>query len=191
MITAKTAFSAANSNNTGPFGFPETVLPKVQALPDVAGRRRLAHRPGDPPRRPERQGDLERRRAEPRLQPRRRTATSGSTRSRSSRAAGRPAPHEVAIDKATADKKDYKVGDTIGVQVRGPVAAVPDRGDRRARRRLLDRRRHARDLRPADRPAAVRQGGQARPDPRRREAGRADRRSSCPRSGRSCRRPRR
>ena len=32
-----------------------------------------------------------------------------------------PGPNEVVIDKATADKKDYDVGDVIGVQAEGPV----------------------------------------------------------------------
>ena len=56
----------------------------------------------------------------------------------------------------------------------------------------LDRRRHARRLRPADRAAAVRQGGQARPDPRRARS-RASRQAAAGRrrSARSCRRARR
>ena len=32
-----------------------------------------------------------------------------------------PGANEVVIDKSTADKKDFKVGDTIGVQAEGPV----------------------------------------------------------------------
>ena len=32
-----------------------------------------------------------------------------------------PGPNEVAIDKGVADKKDFKIGDEIGVQAEGPV----------------------------------------------------------------------
>ncbi len=32
-----------------------------------------------------------------------------------------PGPNEIVIDKATADKKDFAVGDEIGVQIEGPV----------------------------------------------------------------------
>ena len=119
VITGKTAF-ATNGNNQGTFGFPETVLPKVQALPDVAAAvgsltDPATHLVG-------RNGKVI-------------SAGSGANLGFSHDAngdkrfnpltlvAGRwPAgPGEVAIDKATADKNDYTVGDAIGVQVRGPV----------------------------------------------------------------------
>ena len=32
-----------------------------------------------------------------------------------------PGPNEVVIDEGTADKKDFAIGDTIGVQAEGPV----------------------------------------------------------------------
>ncbi len=32
-----------------------------------------------------------------------------------------PGPNEVVIDEDTADKKDFEIGDTIGVQAEGPV----------------------------------------------------------------------
>jgi putative ABC transport system permease protein len=32
-----------------------------------------------------------------------------------------PGPNEIVIDKATADKKDFTVGDEVGVQIEGPV----------------------------------------------------------------------
>ncbi len=32
-----------------------------------------------------------------------------------------PGPNEIVIDKATADKKDFAVGDEVGVQIEGPV----------------------------------------------------------------------
>jgi putative ABC transport system permease protein len=120
VITTRTAFSTANSNNTGTFGFPETVLPKVQALPDVAaavgsltdqsthlvGRNGKVISSGGAPN----LGFSHDPNGDKRFNP-------------LTLVAGRwPAgPREVAIDKATADKKDYKVGDAIGVQVRGPV----------------------------------------------------------------------
>ena len=89
---------------------------------------------------------------------------------------------EVVIDKSTAGKKDFTVGQTIGVQARGPGREVPDLGPRQVRRGVVDRRRDARRVRPADGADAVRQGRQARPDPDRRE-GRASRRRS---SSREC-----
>ena len=70
---------------------------------------------------------------------------------------------------------------------RGAGRAPSDLRDRGVRLQPLDRRRDARGLRPADGAAAVREGGAARRDRRRREAGRL--RHSCSRrSTRSCRR---
>ena len=86
-------------------------------------------------------------------------------------------PHgdEVVIDKATAGKKHFAVGETIGVQAEGPVKRLPDLRDRQVRLGRDDRRRDARRLRPADRPAVVRQAGPARRDRGRGEAGRLGR----------------
>ena len=56
---------------------------------------------------------------------------------------------------------------------RGPGRDAADLGHRQVRLGQLDRRRDARGLRPPDGAAALRQGGQARPDPRRRQARRS------------------
>ena len=45
-----------------------------------------------------------------------------------------PRADEVVVDKSTAGKKDLAVGDTIGVQVEGPVRAAPHLGTRQVRR---------------------------------------------------------
>ena len=133
-----------------------------------------------------RQGDRVRRRAEPRLlrrpveaavqQPHPRRAAPGRARTRSSSTSRRPA------------RRTSQVGDTIGVQVEGPVRAAPDLRARQVRRGQLDRRRDARRLRPRDRAEALRQGGQARPDPRGRQAGRLAREAHRADPARSCRR---
>jgi putative ABC transport system permease protein len=120
VITNKTAFSTANSNNTATFGFPESVLPEVQALPGVAAavgslEDRTTHLVG-------RDGKAIGNTGAPNLGFSHDPA--GDKRFNPlTLVSGRwPAgAHEVAIDKATAAAKGYKVGDTIGVQVRGPV----------------------------------------------------------------------
>ena len=53
-------------------------------------------------------------------------------------------PDEVAIDKATADREDFAVGDTITVLTDTGTAHVHDHGPRRPRRQRRLRRRHAR-----------------------------------------------
>ena len=82
-----------------------------------------------------------------------------------------PGPDELVVDQSTADKKDLKVGQTIGVQVEGPLEQLRISGlvkfgsvssiggatlagfDLATAQRLFDK------------------AGQARPDPRGREAG--------------------
>ena len=101
------------------------------------------------------------------------------------------APDEVAIDKATADKKHYAVGDTIGVIARGPVQTFRIVGIVKfgGLSSLGGATISIFDL--PDRAAAVRQAGQARLDRRRREARRLAAGARAARSGRSCRRQRR
>jgi putative ABC transport system permease protein len=121
VITNRIAFTGGNnSNNTGTFGFPDTVLAKVQALPDVeaavgsledqtthlVGRNGKVISTGGAPN----LGFSHDPSGDKRFNPL--TLVSGQWPT---------GPTEVVIDKATADKKGYKVGDTIGVQVRGPV----------------------------------------------------------------------
>ncbi len=110
-----------------------------------------------------RQGDRLRRRAEPRLQRR----SDGKPQFNPLTLVERHLAEadEVVIDEATADKEDFEVGQTIGVQAEGPVERMRISGHRPASARArLDRRRDARRLRPADGAAALRQGGQARRD---------------------------
>ena len=60
------------------------------------------------------------------------------------------ADDEVVVDESTAGKKDLQVGQTIGVQSRGPSRDVPrSSGIAQLRRRVLDRRGDARRLRPS------------------------------------------
>ncbi len=74
------------------------------------------------------------------------------------------------------------------VQRSGPVQQFRITGIAELGVGRLDRRRHPRDLRPADRAAAVRQGRPARPDPRRRRSRASSRQPArLARSSRSCR----
>ncbi len=121
VITGKTAFGPSNNNNgTGGVSFPETVLAQVKALPDVAaavgsvedpathlvGSNGKVIQTGGAPN----LGFSHDSTGDKRFNPL--TLVSGRWPL---------TPTEVAIDKATADKKGYKVGDPIGVQARGPV----------------------------------------------------------------------
>ena len=101
-----------------------------------------------------------------------------------------PKTDEVVIDKATADKKDFEIGDEIGVQVEGPVREAQDLGDRRVRLRPLDRRRDARGLRPADGADGCSRRRASSTRSRSRRSPGSPTNSSCARSGRSCRRTR-
>ena len=100
-------------------------------------------------RRPQRQGDLARRRARPGVQRTRRrrqrfnplTLTTGTWPSGPRRGRDRRVAPPSKTTTASAD--------TIGVVARGPVAAVPIVGHREVRRRVLARRRDDGDLRPA------------------------------------------
>ena len=114
-----------------------------------------------------RQGDRLRRRAEPRLL-RSRTATRRSTRSTLVEGDW-PGRTRSSSTSATADKEDFEVGQTIGVQAEGPVERLRISGIVKFGSGLDDRRRHARRLRPADGAAALRQAGQARRDRGRRQ----------------------
>ncbi|TML04076.1 MAG: ABC transporter permease [Actinobacteria bacterium] len=121
VVSGKTAFDTdTNGNAVQAPSFPETLLPKVRALPDVkaaAGsltdnKTKLVGRDGKlvgghgapnlafsvEPRSDQRFNPL--------------VLTSGRWPS---------GAKEVAIDSGTAGNKHYKVGDTIGIQTRGPV----------------------------------------------------------------------
>ena len=79
-------------------------------------------------------------------------------------------PQEIDIDTSTASKKDYKVGDEIGVIARGPGREVPGRRNGPDRRRLVPWRRDNGDLHAAQGSAALQQGREVRHDQRRRQA---------------------
>jgi putative ABC transport system permease protein len=121
VVSGKTAFNTdSNGNTVQPPSFPESVLAKIRALPDVnaaAGsltddKTKLVGRDGKivatggapnlafsvDPHGDQRFNPLE--------------VTAGNWPQ---------GPNEVAIDSGTASKKHYAVGDTIGIQSRGPV----------------------------------------------------------------------
>ena len=77
---------------------------------------------------------------------------------------------EIAIDKATAEKQDFAVGQTVGAFGERRSRPVPDHRDRHVRRGRLARRVVHLRLRSRHRPEAVRQAGQVRPDPCRRRS---------------------
>jgi len=119
-ITPKSPFDTGDGSGTTEASFDESLLPKVQALPDVAGAiggvaSENAQLVQD--------GKAIAFGGAPNLgfsvdpsKPKFNTLTlvGGSW----------PGPNEVVIDQATADKKDIAVGSTIGVQVEGPVETL-------------------------------------------------------------------
>ncbi len=120
IISGKAAFSNTNGNTVQNPTFPEGVLAKVRALPDVAfaegsvqsdtvklvGSNGKLISAGNAPS----LGFSLDPTADMRFNPSK--LVSGSWAS---------GPNQVVIDKATADKKHLKPGDRIGVQVYGPV----------------------------------------------------------------------
>ena len=119
VITGKTAFENQNGNGVQAPSFPETLLLKVQELPDVqaaAGsvtddQTKLVGR--------DRQGDRVRRRAQPRLQ--RRPDDSRFNPLQLVSGTWPRGSDQIAIDSGTASAEHYAVGDTIGVESKGPV----------------------------------------------------------------------
>ena len=120
VITGKSAISSSNNGNapTTP-SLPASLLTQVRALPSVRNRvgRHLGHRPAG---RPERQGDLERWRARPRLQLLARRSALQPAHAHQ-RHASRPARTRSTSTRRPPSKQHYKVGDEIGVVARGPV----------------------------------------------------------------------
>ena len=78
---------------------------------------------------------------------------------------------QIAIDKSTAEKEQFEIGQTVGAYGDGPVETYEISGIVRygSEGGLGGITVSVFDL--GDRAAAVRQGGQVRPDPRRREEG--------------------
>jgi putative ABC transport system permease protein len=120
IISGKSAFKNTTDNTIPPPTFPESVLPKVKALPDVpyaagsvqtdnvklvgsngklisAGNQPSFGFSVDPG-------------SDQRFNPAKLTAGSWAS-----------ASDQVVIDSGTANKKHYSVGDAIGVQVNGPI----------------------------------------------------------------------
>ena len=109
--------------------FAESLLAQVRALPDVKDavgddRRAAAARQ-------EREGDLVRRRPEPRVQRRPHAPQFNSLTLVEGRTGRRPS--EVVIDTSTARRSTCASGDTIGVQAGGPVEPLQDLGPRQVR----------------------------------------------------------
>jgi putative ABC transport system permease protein len=118
-VTAKTLFSSSQNGNTDTHGFPESVLGRVRALPDVAAavgsiadQGQLIGRNGKPIQiggAPNLAFSVDSRPQFERFNPL--TLVSGRW------------PHgggEIAIDEGVAKKKHYGVGQSIGVVARGP-----------------------------------------------------------------------
>ena len=159
--------------------------------PGSAGRRGRDRRRGERERaaRPGREGDRLRRRPESRLLGRPVQAEVQHAHARPGQLAGQRTRSWSTSRPRT--RRTWSLGSTIGVQVEGPVEMLQDLRVRQVRLGGLDRRRHAERLRPPDRAAALRQGGQARPDPRRLRSRASHPTASSRRSARSCRRTRR
>ena len=121
VVSGKTAFDTdTNGNAVQAPSFPETLLPKVRALPDVKAA--AGSLTDDKTKLVGRDGKLVGGHGAPNL--------AFSVEPRSDQrfnplvlTSGRwpSGAKEVAIDSGTAGNKHYKVGDTIGIQTRGPV----------------------------------------------------------------------
>ena len=141
----------------------------------------VAHRQG-------RQGDRLRRGAESRVRDRGRGVAVQPAQARRGQVAGDGRDRHRLRGRGQGGLLDRRRDRRAG----GRACPAPeDLRDRRVRFRPLDRRRHARRLRPPDGAAPVREGGAARRDRRRGEARRLRPGSCSRRSGRSFRRTRR
>ena len=120
VISGKTAFTNHNGNNVQAPSLPQSLVAKVKAMPDVqaaagsvgddhtklVGRDGKVITSGGAPQLAFSVNPTADQRFNPLV------LTAGSWPS---------GPHEVAIDSHVASSKYYKVGDTIGVESRGPV----------------------------------------------------------------------
>ncbi len=117
VISSKVAFSSQQQHSRAP-GFPDTVLAKVRALPDVADA--AGSVTSDEARLVSKKGKAIVNGGAPNLgfsvDPRE-TRFNPLTLVQGRWARG---PDEIAIDKATADKQHFMLGDEIGVVARGP-----------------------------------------------------------------------
>ena len=120
VISGKVAFTSNQNNNaSGTPAFPASLLARVQRLPDV---RAAAGSIADMAKFVGRNGKTISSGGAPGLafsvQP---GANQQFNPTQLTAGSWPNGPDEVAIDKSTADKHHYKVGDTIGVAARGPV----------------------------------------------------------------------
>src|SRR5262249_29945059 len=118
--TGKTAFTNDNGNGTDTPSFPESLLGKVRALPDVAAAGGSVQ--DDQTRLVGSDGKTISNGGAPNLAVS--VAPPGEQRfNPPSLTAGHwpVGAHQIAIDVATARAQRFRVGDTIGVEARGPV----------------------------------------------------------------------
>jgi putative ABC transport system permease protein len=120
VITGKAAFGGSNDTQVETPSFPESVLTEVQALPDVAAAAGSVQ--SNDVKLLRKNGKVINTRGAPNLgfsvHPK-----GNQQFNPLSLAEGRwpEGPSQIAIDKSTAEKQHYKLGETIGVQVDGPV----------------------------------------------------------------------
>jgi putative ABC transport system permease protein len=120
VITGKSAFKLSGNNNQTDPSFDESLLQKVKSLPDVSaalgGVQGDAHLIGENGKAIVFGGAPNIGFSVDPTQPRFNSLTlyKGAW----------PGPGEVIVDKSTAGKKDLRVGQTIGVQSRGPVVRL-------------------------------------------------------------------
>ncbi len=186
VVTGKEVFGGTQNAPS----FPESTLAQGARPPRRRRGRGRRRRPGAV-RRPEREGDLARRRTRPRVQRqpgRRRALQPADAHVRQVAARARPGGDGRAhrLGSAHHGRRQGRRG-----RPRRQGEAVHGQRHRAVRGLDLARRRDDRGLRPAHRPGALQQGGPARPDLRRREAGRVVVRARRARSSRCCRRTRR
>ncbi len=119
VISGKSAFDNPNGNTVEPPTFSETVLPKVQALPGVADA--AGSVTTDALKLIGKDGKVVSTGGAPALgfsmDPNQQRFNPTSL----TQGAWPTGPGEVAIDKATANKEHFSVGDRIGVQAFGPI----------------------------------------------------------------------
>src|SRR5512133_2927205 len=120
VITGKAAFGDSNDTQVETPSFPESILDEVRALPDVAAAAGSVQ--SQDVKLLRKNGKVINTRGAPNLgfsvHPK-----GNQQFNPLSLAEGRwpEGPSQIAIDKSTAEKQHYKLGETIGVQVDGPV----------------------------------------------------------------------
>jgi putative ABC transport system permease protein len=120
VITGKAAFGGSNDTQVETPSFPESVLTKVEALPDVAAA--AGSLQSEDVKLLRKNGKVINTRGAPNLgfsvDPKANQQFNPLSLAEGHWPLG---PTQIAIDKGTADKQHYDLGQTIGVQVNGPV----------------------------------------------------------------------